>query len=472
MEPILSTWKSITLLLVSFAVIFVGILYLEAPSTIVLIFAGVSVIILSVIWGVRWQKIEDDLLNNLKAMLQPILILLAVGMLIGAWMLSGTIPLIVYYGLLSINPMYFLILTAVICSFMSIMAGTSWGTIGTVGVALMGVSIGLGIPAHYTAGAIVVGAIFGDKLSPLSDTTIMSAAMAKVSLVDHIKHLLWTTIPGYCISLVLYLILGFQFGGQIEKNEKVEVILKTLHEHFNLNPLLLLPPIIVLLLIYFKKPTLPVFMIGILTGCLLAILFQGRDVLEVANVLNKGYQDSTSVAIVDEIIQRGGLASMLGTVALLIGAAVFGSPLQTAGVIQIILQKISELAKSAKTMMASSLTLHALLFSITGSYYVTFAVVGPMISPLYDKYQLHRKNWSRTMEDTGTALAPIIPWSVTGAFIADTLKVPTGDYILFAPMTYLGIIFALIYIFTGVGIAKSKNKGSKRYDSELKTKGM
>lgn len=457
MNPLISTWKSLTMLIVSFAVVFAGILYLKAPSTIVLIFAGITVVILSVLWGVKWQKIEDDLINNLKAMLQPILILLAVGMLIGAWMLSGTIPLIVYYGLLSINPMFFLILTALICSIMSIMAGTSWGTIGTVGVALMGVSIGLDIPVHYTAGAIVVGAIFGDKLSPLSDTTIMSSAMAKVSLVDHIKHLLWTTIPGYGISLILYLILGFQYGDHVEKNENVDVILRTLSETFNLNPLLLLPPIIVLILIYFRKPTIPVFIIGILAGCLFAVIFQGRDVLEVANVLNKGYQDSTNVPIVDEILQRGGLTSMLGTVALLIGAAVFGSPLQTAGVIQIILRKISDLAKSAKTIMASSLTLHALLFTITGSYYVTFAVIGPMITPLYDKYGLHRKNWSRTMEDTGTALAPIIPWSVTGAFIADTLKVPTGDFILFAPMTYLGIVFALIYIFTGLGIAKAHN---------------
>ncbi|MFD2629472.1 Na+/H+ antiporter NhaC [Oceanobacillus kapialis] len=452
----LSTWKAILLLVLSFSVVLGGILYLDAPTTIVLITAGVVVIILSLIWGIKWKNMEEDLIETLKSMLPPILILLAVGMLIGAWMMSGTIPLIVYYGLKSIDPSLFLLITAIICSIMSIMAGTSWGTIGTVGVALMGVSIGLDVPLHYTAGAIVVGAFFGDKLSPLSDTTIMAPAMAGVKLVDHIKHMLWTTIPGYVISLILYVILGFQFGGQIENNENVEIILSTLNENFHLNPLLLLPPILVLVLIFLKKPTLPVFGVGIIAGVLLAIIFQGRELLEVFNALDGGYTDATDVPIVDEILQRGGLSSMLGTVALLISAAIFGSPLKTAGVIQVLLDKIVEFAKNGKAMMTSSLTLHGILFTITGSYYVTYAVIGPIISPLYDKFGLQRKNWSRTMEDTGTALSPIIPWGVTGAFVADTLQVSTGEFFLYAPMTYLGILFALFYIFSGVGISRNK----------------
>lgn len=452
----LSTWKAILLLVLSFSVVLGGILYLDAPTTIVLISAGVLVIILSLMWGVKWSNIEEDLVETLKSMLPAILILLAVGMLIGVWMLSGTIPLIVFYGLKSIDPSLFLIITAIICSVMSIMAGTSWGTIGTVGVALMGVSIGLGIPLHYTAGAIVVGAFFGDKLSPLSDTTIMAPAMAGVPIVDHIKHMLWTTIPGYVISLILYFLLGLQFDGQIGSNESVELILSTLSNNFTLNPILILPPLLVLVLIYLKKPTLPVFGVGIIAGCLLAVIFQGRELLEVFTALDGGYTDSINVPIVDEILQRGGMSSMLGTVALLISAAIFGSPLKSAGVIQVLLDKIVEFAKSGKAMMTSSLTLHGILFTITGSYYVTYAVIGPIISPLYDKFGLQRKNWSRTMEDTGTALSPIIPWGVTGAFVADTLQVSTGEFFLYAPMTYLGIIFALIYIFSGIGVSKTK----------------
>ncbi|SFB02182.1 Na+:H+ antiporter, NhaC family [Lentibacillus halodurans] len=468
MNQVLSLGKVLTLLFVSFLVVLGGVLYLDAPTNIILILAGMSVIILSMIWGIKWQAIEDDLMETLKSMFKPILILLAVGMLTGSWMLSGTIPLIIYYGLLSIDPLFFLVITAIICAVMSVMAGTSWGTIGTVGVALMGVSIGLGIPVEYTAGSIVVGAFFGDKLSPLSDTTVMASAMADVNIIDHIKHMLWTTIPGFVISLVLYFILGIQYGGGTEQQENINMIVNTLQENFNLNPILIIPPFIILTLIYFKKPTLPAFAAGIIAGVLLAIIFQGSTLLEFINVLENGYISSTDIPLVDEILQRGGLASMLGTVSLLIGAAIFGSPLKTAGVISTLLDKIMHAAKNSKTIMTSTLGLHGLLFTITGSYYVTYAVLGPIISPLYDKYKLYRKNWSRTMEDTGTTLSPMIPWGVTGAFIVDTLEVSTGEFILYAPMTYLGIIFALIYIYTGVGVPKKKSQDGESVKADVK----
>ncbi|HEY9577226.1 MAG TPA: Na+/H+ antiporter NhaC [Pseudobacillus sp.] len=472
MAQTLSAKKAITLLVVSILILFGGIVFIKAPSTIVLIASGIAAITLSLLWGIKWDKIEKDIIENLRAMLIPILILLSVGMLIGAWMLSGTIPIIVYYGMTFLNPSIFLLVTALACAFMSVMAGTSWGTIGTVGVALMGVSAGLGIPLHYTAGAIVVGAIFGDKLSPLSDSTVMTSAVTDVNLVEHIRHLLYTTIPGFVISLILYFVLGFQFDGQSVNKENVNMILSTLDAHFNLNPILFLPPVVVLVLIYMRKPTLPVFGVGILLGCVISIIFQGRGILDIANVLNEGFTHATKVEVVDQILQRGGLSSMLETVALLIAAAVFGSPLQTAGVVGIILDGIKKLAKQSKSMMLSCLTLHGLFFTITGSYYVSYAVLGPMLKTLYDKYGLHRKNLSRTMEDTGTAFAPMIPWSVTGAFIVNTLGVPVKDYILYSPMVYLGVVFALIYIFTGYGIAKAVPDGKLDAKQERVTQNM
>lgn len=457
MKKSLSSAKAIILIAVSIAIVFGGIIFVDAESTIVLLAAGTAVIILSLLWGVKWDDIEKGILHNLRAMFIPILILLAVGLMIGVWMLAGTIPMIVYYGLLLINPSVFLFVACLACALMSVMAGTSWGTIGTIGVAFMGVAAGLDIPLQYAAGAVVVGAIFGDKLSPLSDTTVMAAAVTDVKLVDHIKHMLYTTIPGFIISLILFLILGFQVSGQIQ-DERITSILSTLESTFNLNPLLLLPPVVILFLIYRGKPTLPVFGVGILLGCLLAVIFQGNGLAEIAAALNDGYTASTGVEIVDSMLQRGGLASMLGTVALLIAAAIFGSPLQTAGVIDVILNGIQKVVNTGKGIMLSSLSLHAFLFIITGSYYVTFAVLGPMMKSMYDKYGLHRKNFSRTLEDSGTALAPLIPWSVTGAFIAGTLGVPVVQYAPFAPMLYLGIVFAIIYIMTGFGIAKADER--------------
>lgn len=461
MKGSLSPIKAMMLIAVSIAIVFGGIIYIEAASTIVLLAAGTALIILSLLWGIKWDDLEKDLMDNLRAMFMPILILLAVGLMVGVWMLAGTIPLIVYYGLLLIEPNIFLFVVCLACALMSIMAGTSWGTIGTIGVAFMGVSVGLDIPLHYTAAAVAVGAIFGDKMSPLSDTTVMAAAVTDVNLVDHIKHMLYTTVPGLVISLILFLYLGLRGNGGVE-NEQVTSILNTLEANFNLNPLLLLPPIVILFLIYRKKPTLPVFGVGILLGALLAFVFQGNGLSEIAAALNNGYTAATGSDVVDRMVQRGGLTSMLGTVALLIAAAIFGSPLKTAGVVDVILGGIQKVVSTGKGIMVSSLSLHAFLFIITGSYYVTFAVLGPMMKSMYDKYGLHRKNFSRTLEDSGTALAPLIPWSVTGAFIAGTLGVPTLEYAPFAPMLYLGIVFALIYIFTGFGIAKVDSSDTEK----------
>lgn len=449
--------KASILLLVSIVVIFGGLMVVKAPSTIVLVAAGTTIIILSLFWGIKWDDIERDIFETLRKMLLPILILLAVGILIGAWMLSGTIPVIIYYGLLLLKPSIFLLVAALACTLMSLMTGTSWGTIGTVGVALMGVAIGLGIPPAYAAGAVVTGAFFGDKLSPLSETTIMAAAFTEVNLVEHIKHLWYTTIPGFVISLILYLILGFRLKEQANTSDNIQLIMSTLESHFNLNPILLLPPIIVLILIYKQKPTLPVFGIGILLGCVLAMVFQGSNLLEVASTLNNGFMANTNVKAVDEMLQQGGLSSMYSTVGILFAAAIFGSPMRSAGVIQVILDKITEVAKTGKTMMTSCLTLHGLFFTITGSFYVSFSVLGPMLAPLYDKYGLHRKNLGRTLEDTGSAFSPAIPWGITGAFVASTLNVSTGQFILYAPVIYLGVVFALLYIFTGFGIAKAES---------------
>lgn len=331
----------------------------------------------------------------------------------------------------------------------------------------MGVSVGLGIPLHYTAGAVVVGAIFGDKLSPLSDTTIMASAVSDVDIVEHIKYMLFTTLPGYIISLILYFIIGSRFSGGTIEGGNLELILNTLQSNFNLNPVLLLPPVVVLFLIYKRKPTLPVFAIGITLGGALAMIFQGSSILSVAGALNTGFTTSTGVDLVDTMLLRGGLRSMLGTVALLIAAGVFGSPLRTSGVIQTLLDKITSSVKNGKGMSAAIYLLHGGLFSITGSYYVTFAVLAPMVRPLYDKFGLHRKNLSRTLEDTGTAFAPIVPWSVTGAFIASTLGVETVKYIAFAPMTYIGIILGLVYAITGFKVAKTDTASTNSVEINL-----
>lgn len=449
----ISASKAVLLFGVSISIVLLGVLVAKVNSTIVLLTAGTACISFAMAWGVKWADIERDILSSIAAMLPAILILMAVGLMVGAWIACGTVPLMIYYGLKTITPSVFLVVTLLLCTVMSVCMGTSWGTIGTVGVALMGVSAGLEIPLAYTAGAIVTGAIFGDKLSPLSDTTIMASAVSGVDIVDHIKYMLWTTIPPYLISLALYFFLGARASGHAFSGEQVGLIIETLEQNFNMNPVLFLPPFAVLALILMKKPALPVFALGILLGVFFAFAVQGHSVQTVAAALYKGYGVSANVEIVDKMLLRGGLSSMFSTHGLLFAAAVFGAPLRTAGVVSLLLGLISKYARTQRAMQMLAFGIHALFFSITGSYYVTFAVLAPMLRPLYDHYGLNRANLSRMLEDSGTAFAPIVPWSVTGAFCATTLGVTTGQYILYAPLTYLGMVFLVIYNLSGYRIA-------------------
>ncbi|MDR0648990.1 MAG: Na+/H+ antiporter NhaC [Synergistaceae bacterium] len=448
----LTIGKALALFLLSILMIFGGVLWVKANSSIVLLTAGVVSSAICMAWGIKWKDLERDMLSNITSMLPAILILLSVGLMIGIWIACGTVPLMVYYGLKVLSPGLFLVVTLVVCTMMSVCMGTSWGTIGTVGVALMGISAGLEIPLAYTAGAIVTGAIFGDKLSPLSDTTVMSSAVSGVDIIDHIKYMLFTTIPPYLISMVLYLFLGRAAAGRAITGDSIEIITSSLSSIFSLSPILLLPPVAVLALIILKKPALPVFMVGVVLGCVLAYFCQGLSLGGISSALQRGYTVKSEIAIIDSMLMRGGLNSMLSSVVLLIAAAIFGAPLKTAGVITILIDLIKNTAKSERVMQVSAFITHAAFFCITSSYYVTFAVLGPVMRPLFDSYGLHRANISRMLEDSGTALAPLVPWSVTGAFIANTLGVPTGEYIMYAPLTYLGMVFLVIYDITGVKI--------------------
>ena len=229
----------------------------------------------------------------------------------------------------------------------------------------------------------------------------------------------------------------------------------TLENSYNLNPILLLPPVVVLVLIFLRKPTLPVFGIGIVLAMILAVAVQGRSLTEVLSALASGMQTSTGMDLVDSMINRGGVTSMMSSVALIIGAAMFSSGLKTTKVFEVLLDTITRYAKGRRSLLAFSYILHLVLASLTGVYLVTFSIVGPILAPLFDKYNLHRKNLSRMLEDTGTAFSPIVPWSNISIFILGTLGVSSFEYVLYAPITYLGVVFAAVYIATGFGIYNS-----------------
>jgi len=444
--------QAFLLLAVAVVMIFVGLKVVGAPTPVVLSSSGIVLIVIATFMGFRYADLQADIIKVITSMLVPVLILLAVGALVGTWMICGTVPYMITLGMRLISPNVFLVVVCFVSAVMSVISGTSWGTISTVGVAFMGVSLGLNIPLAYTAGAVVSGAIFGDKLSPLSDSTVLTAAACDLDIIRIIKHSLKSTGPAFLLALGIYFVLGLNHGSGSIEGGNYALILDTLAETFRLNPILLLPPIVVFALILLKKPTLPCFVAGVVTAAVIAVFVQGSSVAEVAQAINSGFTGSTGVDIVDSMVRRGGLNSMLSTVAILIASGIFGAPLRTTGVIDVLLDMMVSATKNGRVMACGIFLIHAIFFMITGSFYVTCTVMGPMVAPLFPKYKLSKLNLGRILLDTGVGFSPIVPWAMMGVFISNTLGVPVMDYLLYAPVCYLSIAISLLFLITGFSV--------------------
>ncbi|MEY8260611.1 Na+/H+ antiporter NhaC [Oscillospiraceae bacterium 50-60] len=455
-------WQALLMLAVGIAVIIAGLLVLKVNNRIVLALDGVIMCVMAVCFGIPYGELQKGVKDTIASMIVAMLILLVVGVLVGTWMASGTVPVMIYWGMKIITPGLFLPITCILCTFMSTLAGTSWGTLATVGIACMGVAQGLGVPLPAAAGAVVVGAFFGDKISPLSDSPVITSTVCDVPMMEGIKHALISTGPAYLVSLVFFLIYGLRFSGGTVGGEVYEDILSTVSGNFSLNLLMLIPVVVVIVLIVLQKPTLPTFIAGIAVGAVLAMVFQGMGLTELLNTMYSGYSISSGSEVVDSMLNRGGFTSMLSTIGLLMAAGIFGAPLRTAGVVDVLLDFVRKVAKNSRTMATGVMLLHALFFCITGAYYVTYPVIGDMTKDMFPEYGLDRKNLMRTMLDTGTGLAPLVPWSTTGSYTATTLGVANIGFAAFAPMLWLSIVLSFIYNLTGIGVAKLKEQAETK----------
>ncbi len=451
---IVKTWQALLMLAVGILIIFYGLMGLKANARIVLAVDGVVMCCMAVLFGISYSKVQKAIKDMISSMLIAMLILLAVGVLIGIWMKAGTIPVMIYYGMQMITPALFLPVACILCTLMSTFAGTSWGTLATVGVACMGVAEGLGVPIEAAAGAVCVGAFFGDKLSPLSDSTVITATVTDTPLLPGIRHALLTTVPAYLISLVFFFAYGFSFSSGAADSAAYEEILRTIGTVFSLNPVALLPVFVVLGLICWKKPTIPTFVAGIAVAALLALVIQGADMKSVFQSMYSGYSGHSGSAIVDKMLNRGGFTSMLSTIGLLMAAAIFGAPLRASGVADVLLDLVRRAASNGRVMSFAVMCFHTLFFMITGAYYVSYPVVGEMTKDMFPEYGLDRKNLMRMMLDTGTGLAPLVPWSTTGSYTATTLGVANLAFLPYAPMLWLSILFSAFIALSGIGAAK------------------
>jgi NhaC family Na+:H+ antiporter len=404
--------------------------------------------------GFSWKEIETGMLNGITNSLQAIVILAIVGILIGVWILSGVVPTLVFYGLKILHPSIFLPATLIICSITSLATGSSWGTSGTIGIALIGIGQGLGFPLPLVAGAVLSGAYFGDKMSPLSDTTNMAPAMVGTDLYTHIKHMTYTTGVSYAITLVIEIGLSFFYGGGEANLESVNQILTGIESQFSVNPLLLIPPAIILVLAFKKIPAVPGIVIGIMAAGILGVIFQRNDFGSILTAAYGGYTSNSGIEAVDNLLTKGGFSSMMYTISLVICAMMYGGIMEKTNQLRVVVNVILKKAESTGSLITATILTAIGCNMILCDQYMSIVMTGKMYAQSYKDKGLHAKNLSRAVEDSATVTANLVPWNSGGAYQAATLGVPTIAYLPFAFFCWITPIVSMLYGWLNITIDK------------------
>ncbi|MEG0829233.1 MAG: Na+/H+ antiporter NhaC family protein [Anaerovoracaceae bacterium] len=478
-----------------------------------LICSAIFASIIAIANGYKWSFLESGILASINRSMQAMLILMTVGLLIGSWIAAGVVPAMIYYGLMILKPSIFLIASCILCCIVSLATGSSWTTAGTIGIALIGVGQGLDMNPAMTAGAIVSGAYFGDKMSPLSDTTNLAPAMAGSTLFDHIRHMTWTVTPSLIIALIIYGIMGAGASDAVDMST-VSALQDGLKDSFVINPILLLPPVVVILIVALKLPALPGLMGGIILACVLGAILQGINLADWPGILHYGYEFSLSdgftstvtaldPAAVDsalksvgadplgeaalragdisgldsdvfaaisnqlgftaaeqtqfnlnQLLTRGGMSSMLWTINLIICAMCFGGVMDASGMLSTLAGAMLKIAKG--TGMLVTVTIFSCFFMnvIAADQYLSIVLPGRMYKEAFEDRRLAPKNLSRCLEDSGTITSCLVPWNTCGATMSTFLGVPTGEYFKYAYLNLINPLVSIFYGFTGISMTK------------------
>ncbi|MCD6117280.1 Na+/H+ antiporter NhaC [bacterium] len=434
----------------------IAILRLDAHIPLILSTAVAATI--AAIFGMKWIDIRNGIVHGITLAMGSILILMIVGTMIGTWILGGIVPSMIYYGLEILSPKIFLFATLLICSIVSLGTGSSWSTAGTVGVALIGVGKGLGIPVAMVAGAIISGSYFGDKMSPLSDTTNLAPAVAGTDIFTHIRHMVYTTVPAYIIAAVLYLLIGFHLAdGQIDAHG-IESIKSALGSNYTINPVLLIPPILVIVMVIFKVPPLPALLGGTVLGGIFGMAFQSSTMPQIISAAFQGTTSATGIETVDSLLTRGGLTSMMNTVALIMCALSFGGIMEKTGMLQTMALSLLKRVKRPGSLIATTIFSCISSNIITCDQYMSIVIPGRMYKDAFDAFHLHPKNLSRCLEDSATLSSSLIPWNSGGAYMYATLGVYPLLYLPYAFLNYITPMISIFYGYTGITIEKTDNK--------------
>ncbi|WP_289096539.1 Na+/H+ antiporter NhaC [uncultured Pseudoalteromonas sp.] len=448
----------------------------SGPNQIALLFATFTAALIGLKNGYTWKKLEQAMIEGITLSLGAIIILLMVGALIGTWLLSGTVPTLIYYGLQIINPSWFYAASCLICGIVAMSIGSSWTTAATIGVALLGVATGLGLEQVVTAGAVISGAYFGDKLSPLSETTNLAPAVAGADLFEHIHHMLWTTVPSFIIALIIFIFMGFNAGGSAEAG-RIDEIVNLLEQNFNIGFEMLVPLVVLLFLAIRKMPAFPAISIGAVLGAIWAMFFQS-DLINsqidasqgqaigyfklVWTTFFDGFNIDTGDEKMDSLLSGGGMAGMLTTTWLIMTALMFGAIMEKTGLLDMFVKSILKIAKSTGSLITATIATCIGTNAVAADQYIAIVVPGRMFKDEYEKRGLKPVNLSRTLEDGGTITSPLIPWNTCGAYMQSVLLINPFDYAMYAFFNLINPFLAVVYAYFGIKILRITPKHLKQ----------
>lgn len=481
---------SIAVFVAAAAMISFGVLKLGVDAHIPIVFSAVLVCIVGLtILKMPWSQIEEGALTAIAVALQAVVILMIIGMVIGIWMQSGVVPSLIYYGLDLLAPSVFLLATLLICSVVSLSTGSSWTTAGTVGIAMMGIAQGLGIPAPLTAGVVVSGAYFGDKMSPLSDTTNLAPAVAGSNLFDHIRAMVWSTGPTYLIVAAICVVIGLKYGGGSLDAEKITAMQQMMKAEFHIGLLGFLPPVVVILLAVRKTPAIPGLFAGVLIAALMSA-FQGNGISDIINAIHYGYEAGFSAEIagaegdalmnllsqanlnilpematqvgsmLTDLLSRGGMDSMMWSISLVFCALFFGGVMEACGFLETLVGAITHRVKTVGGMMGAVIASSFVSNLFLGDQYLSLVIPGRMFKTSFEEKGLAPRMLSRALEDSGTLTSSLVPWNTCGAFMSSVLGVPTLAYVPYAFLNYINPIVSVIMSYMKIGVYWRKADGT------------
>ncbi|HCW7578988.1 TPA: Na+/H+ antiporter NhaC [Staphylococcus aureus] len=453
--------ESISTMIVMVIVVVTGFVFFDIPIQVLLIIASAYATWIAKRVGLTWQDLEKGIAERLNTAMPAILIILAVGIIVGSWMFSGTVPALIYYGLDLLNPSYFLISAFFISAVTSVATGTAWGSASTAGIALISIGNQLGIPPGMAAGAIIAGAVFGDKMSPLSDTTNLAALVTKVNIFKHIHSMMWTTIPASIIGLLVWFITGFQFKGH-SNDKQIQTFLSELAQIYQINIWVWVPLIVIIVCLLFKMATVPAMLISSFSAIIVGTFNHHFKMTDGFKATFSGFNDSMIhqshiSSSVKSLLEQGGMMSMTQILVTIFCGYAFAGIVEKAGCLEVLLTTISKGIHSVGSLICITVICCIALVFAAGVASIVIIMVGVLMKDLFEKYQVSRSVLSRTLEDSSTMVLPLIPWGTSGIYYTNQLHVSVEEFFIWTVPCYLCAIIAIIYGFTGIGIKKSSN---------------